>query len=59
MGVSWVRRGEYSNGVVGAMSSSIELFGFGWCTGVYFLRNFLFLRVVLPDPSILIVYWWY
>ena len=40
-----------------AMSSRIDLFLAGWCAGVYFLRNLLFLRVCLPDPSILMRYW--
>ena len=30
----------------------------GWYMGMYFLRNFLFLSVCLPDPSILMRYWW-
>ena len=39
------------------MSSRMDLLLAGWCTGMYFLRNFLFLSVWLPDPSILIRYW--
>lgn len=41
-----------------AMSSRMDLRCGGWCTGMYFLRNFLFRRVCLPDPSILMRYWW-
>ncbi len=40
------------------MSSRMDLRLAGWYTGMYFLRNFLFLSVCLPDPSILIRFWW-
>ena len=41
------------------MSSKIDLRSLGGDTGVYFRRNFLFLRVGLPDPSTRMRYWWY
>ena len=50
-----------SEGEVGgrwAMSSRMDLRLAGWYMGMYFLRNFLFLSVCLPDPSILMRYWW-
>ena len=50
-----------SEGGVGgrwAMSSRMDLRLAGWYMGMYFLRNFLFLSVCLPDPSILMRYWW-
>ena len=44
----------------GALKSSVRG-GVGWGGagrgGVYFLRNFLFLRVTLPDPSTRTTYW--
>ncbi len=40
------------------MSSRMDLRLAGWYTGMYFLRNFLLLSVCLPDPSILMRYWW-
>jgi hypothetical protein len=41
-----------------ARSSVMDLLSAGWWTGIYFLRNFLFLSVCLPEPSILMRYWW-
>ena len=41
-----------------AISSKMDLLVVGGYTGMYFLRNFLFLSVCLPDPSILMRYWW-
>ena len=41
-----------------AMSSRMHYLLGGWYIGINFLRNFLFLSVCLPDPSILIRYWW-
>ena len=40
------------------MSSIMDLRLTGWYTGMYFLKNFLFLSVCLPDPSTLTRYWW-
>ncbi len=53
------RLGVSSEGGRRAMSSKIDLCSLGGNTGVYFLRNFLFLRVGLPDPSMRTRYWWY
>ena len=41
-----------------AISSIIDLRLGGWYMGMNSLRNFLFLSVCLPDPSILMRYWW-
>ena len=49
-----------SGGEVGrrAISSRMDLRLGGWYMGMNFLRNFLFLSVCLPEPSILMRYWW-
>ena len=41
------------------ISSRMDLLLAGLYMGTNFLRNFLFLSVCLPDPSILTRYWWY
>ena len=41
-----------------AISSRMDLRMGGWYMKMNFLRNFLFLSVCLPDPSILMRYWW-
>lgn len=38
-------------------SSRIDLRSAGCFTGMNFLRNFLFLRVLRPDPSVFTTYW--
>ena len=42
-----------------AISSRMDLLLAGLYIGKNFLRNFLFLSVCLPGPSILTRYWWY
>ena len=48
--------GGYKVGGKGVFTSMSVLIGVMY-TGMYFLRNFLFLSVCLPDPSILMRYW--
>ena len=40
-----------------AKSSRMDLLLAGWYTGMYFLRNFLFLIICLPDPYTLMRHW--
>ena len=55
----WGEAGVLSVGTAGKSFRywSMTSFGAGLRKGTYFLRNFLFLTVTLPDPSTFTTYW--